>query len=132
MFADQAATPDLEEAGIAPQWQSINYDEAFFDSIGQTQKSGRSPGRSVLPSEADIHQSYQSFRSRGSDLSASNNFPRGYRESLDIINNWRSSRNFPLNTFHIGLRRRAKAIDSGSITARRIKRMTSIEAKLAR
>jgi len=76
VFADQAATPDLEKAGIAPQWQSINYDEAFFDSIGQTQKSGRSPGRSVLPSEADIHQSYQSFRSRGSVLVSSNNFPR--------------------------------------------------------
>jgi Region found in RelA / SpoT proteins len=56
----------------------------------------------------------------------------GYVESLDIINNWRSSHNFPLNTFHVGLRRRAKAIDSGSITAQRIKRMTSIEAKLAR
>ena len=39
VFADQAATPDLEEAGIAPQWQSINYDEAFFDSIGQTEKN---------------------------------------------------------------------------------------------
>ena len=38
MFADQAATPDLEEAGIASQWQSINYGEAFFDSIGQNAK----------------------------------------------------------------------------------------------
>ena len=33
VFADQAASPDLEEAGIDSQWQSINYGEAFFDSI---------------------------------------------------------------------------------------------------
>jgi hypothetical protein len=34
-----------------------------------------------------------------------------YVDALDIINNWRSSHNFPLNTFHIGLRRRAQIID---------------------
>ncbi|WOH67526.1 RelA/SpoT domain-containing protein [Bradyrhizobium sp. BWA-3-5] len=39
---------------------------------------------------------------------------------------------FPLNTFHVGLRRRAKAIDAGSITAQRIKRLASIELKLVR
>jgi hypothetical protein len=39
---------------------------------GQTQKSGRSPGRSVLPSEADINQSYQSLRSRGIVFASSN------------------------------------------------------------
>jgi hypothetical protein len=55
-----------------------------------------------------------------------------YLGSLDIINNWRSSHNFPLNTFHVGLRRRAKSIDANSITAQRIKRMASIEGKLAR
>ena len=33
----KAATPDLEEAGIAPQWQSINFGEAFFDSIDPNQ-----------------------------------------------------------------------------------------------
>lgn len=27
-----------------------------------------------------------------------------YFEALDIVNNWRSSHNFPLNTFHIGLK----------------------------
>jgi hypothetical protein len=39
VFADQAATPDLAEAEIAPQWQSIKYGEVFFDSIGQTEKN---------------------------------------------------------------------------------------------
>ncbi|WP_426433694.1 RelA/SpoT domain-containing protein [Bradyrhizobium genosp. P] len=55
-----------------------------------------------------------------------------YYAALDIINNWRSSRNFPLNTFHIGLKRRAKIIDPTAITAQRIKRLASIESKLAR
>src|SRR5262245_37980993 len=40
-----------------------------------------------------------------------------YLTALDIINNWRSSHNFPLNTFHIGLKRRAKIIDPKAITA---------------
>ena len=55
-----------------------------------------------------------------------------YLAALDIINNWRSSHNFPLNTFHIGLKRRAKIIDPTAITAQRIKRLASIEAKLRR
>jgi ppGpp synthetase/RelA/SpoT-type nucleotidyltranferase len=55
-----------------------------------------------------------------------------YLEVLDIINNWRSSHNFPLNTFHIWLKRRAKLIDPNAVTAQRIKRLASIEAKLIR
>jgi hypothetical protein len=55
-----------------------------------------------------------------------------YFEALDVVNNWRSSHNFPLNTFHIGLKRRAKTIDPGCVTAQRIKRLVSIEAKLER
>jgi hypothetical protein len=55
-----------------------------------------------------------------------------YGDALDIINNWRSAHNFPLNTFHIGLRRRAQIIDRNCITAQRIKRLSSIELKLKR
>jgi ppGpp synthetase/RelA/SpoT-type nucleotidyltranferase len=55
-----------------------------------------------------------------------------YEQSLEVVNNWRSSHNFPLNTFHVGLKRRARQIDQGSITAQRIKRLTSIENKLRR
>jgi hypothetical protein len=55
-----------------------------------------------------------------------------YFLALDVVNNWRSSHNFPLNTFHVGLRRRAQTIDPNSITAQRIKRMASIESKLER
>ena len=49
-----------------------------------------------------------------------------------IINNWRSSHNFPLNTFHIGLKRRATDICASAITAQRIKRLASIDLKLTR
>lgn len=53
-------------------------------------------------------------------------------EALSIINNWRSSHSFPLNTFHVGLRRRASLIDPKVITSERIKRLASIELKLLR
>src|ERR1700690_3451494 len=49
-----------------------------------------------------------------------------------VINNWRSSHAFPLNTFQNGLRQRAKLVDSNSLVAQRIKRLSSIEAKLRR
>ncbi len=55
-----------------------------------------------------------------------------YFEALDVVNNWRSSHSFPLNTFTMGLRRRAKRADSQAIVAQRIKRMSSIELKLRR
>jgi hypothetical protein len=50
--------------------------------------------------------------------------------ALAVINNWRSSHSFPLNTFQNNLRRHAKAIDSRSLIAQRIKRISSIELKL--
>ncbi|MCK1498003.1 RelA/SpoT domain-containing protein [Bradyrhizobium sp. 188] len=61
-----------------------------------------------------------------------NAWAQDYYAALDIVNNWRSSHNFPLNTFHIGLKKRAKQIDPKAITAQRIKRLASIESKLTR
>jgi hypothetical protein len=58
--------------------------------------------------------------------------PHDLNQMTVIINNWRSAHNFPLNTFHIGLKKRATSIDSTAITAQRIKRLASIELKLAR
>jgi hypothetical protein len=55
-----------------------------------------------------------------------------YVDALPIINNWRSSHSFPLNTFRVGLNRAADRIDSGSLTAQRIKRLSSISLKLQR
>lgn len=50
--------------------------------------------------------------------------------ALRVINNWRSSHSFPLNTFQMGLRNRSHRVDTSAIVAQRIKRLTSIKAKL--
>jgi hypothetical protein len=55
-----------------------------------------------------------------------------YIEGLPVINNWRSSHSFPLNTFRTNLNRSAGRIDSEVITAQRIKRLSSISQKLQR
>ena len=50
----------------------------------------------------------------------------------EIINNWRSSHAYPLNTFQMTLRDRARRVDKEMIVAQRIKRLSSIEDKLRR
>jgi hypothetical protein len=52
--------------------------------------------------------------------------------ALEVINNWRSSHSFPLNTFQVGLRQRARQVDRNCLIAQRIKRLSSIELKLKR
>ena len=49
-----------------------------------------------------------------------------------VVNNWRSSHHYPLNTFQITLRARARSVDSRGLVAQRIKRLSTIEAKLRR
>jgi len=49
-----------------------------------------------------------------------------------VINNWRAAHNFPLNTFHVTLRSRARKLDPHAVTAQRLKRLSSIRAKLNR
>jgi hypothetical protein len=53
-------------------------------------------------------------------------------DDVTIINNWRAAHSFPLNSFHVTLRARARKVDSKAITAQRIKRLSSINAKLRR
>lgn len=50
--------------------------------------------------------------------------------ALNVINNWRVSHNFPLNTFQMRLRQVAKKINPESLIAQRIKRLASIKLKL--
>jgi hypothetical protein len=50
--------------------------------------------------------------------------------ALIVINNWRTSHNFPLNTFQRRLRDIAKKINAESLIAQRIKRLASIKLKL--
>ncbi|XDA97886.1 RelA/SpoT domain-containing protein [Sulfitobacter sp. LCG007] len=52
--------------------------------------------------------------------------------ALKVINNWRSAHSYPLNTFQITLRNRARKIERTVIVAQRIKRLESIHAKLSR
>ena len=52
--------------------------------------------------------------------------------ALGIVNNWRSAHSFPLNTFQVGLRSRAKGVDRSFLVAQRIKRLSSIRSKLQR
>jgi hypothetical protein len=50
--------------------------------------------------------------------------------ALTVINNWRSSHAYPLNTFQITLRNRARRIERNVIIAQREKRLDSIHRKL--
>lgn len=52
------------------------------------------------------------------------------QEALAVINNWRSSHAYPLNTFQITLRNRARRIERNVIIAQREKRLDSIHRKL--
>jgi hypothetical protein len=55
-----------------------------------------------------------------------------YDDALVKINNWRSSHNFPLNTFQVGLREKGRQVTSNCLVAQRIKRLSSIALKLRR
>ena len=50
--------------------------------------------------------------------------------AIDIVNNFRAAHAFPLNTLQNRLRTRANRIDRNSIVAQRLKRLSSIWAKL--
>ena len=52
--------------------------------------------------------------------------------AFGTVESWRTSHSFPLSVFHRVLRRHAKEIDSTSITAKRLKRLSSVMNKLAR
>lgn len=53
-------------------------------------------------------------------------------EAFTVMDNWRSSHAFPLNTLQMGLRQRTKAVDAGGLVAQRLKRAHSIIFKLER
>ncbi len=55
-----------------------------------------------------------------------------YSQAIDVINNWRASHAYPLNTFQINLRNASRKAESEPLVAQRIKRLISIAAKLDR
>ena len=56
--------------------------------------------------------------------------PNDEEWALEVINNWRASHSFPLNTFQMFLRGRARQTDPSALIAQRVKRLSSIEYKL--
>lgn len=58
-------------------------------------------------------------------------YPRR-EEAFSIVNNWRSSHSYPLNTFQITLRKKASKFGQEFVVAQRIKRLESIRSKLTR
>jgi len=52
--------------------------------------------------------------------------------ALEIINNWRASHGYPLNTFQVNLRTSARRFDTSALIAQRTKRLSSIASKLQR
>lgn len=64
---------------------------------------------------------------------AGNSLTEADREqALEILGNWRSTHSFPLNTLQVGLRRYSSQITPQYVVAQRLKRVTSIVAKLRR
>lgn len=53
-------------------------------------------------------------------------------EALTILNNWRSSHGYPMNTFQARLRQMSKKVDGDSLVVQRLKRVPSIIKKLKR
>jgi putative GTP pyrophosphokinase len=55
-----------------------------------------------------------------------------FEDALQVLNNWRSSHSYPVNTFQAGLRTKLNAMGVNGIVAQRLKRIPSIMAKLER
>ncbi|WP_430491866.1 RelA/SpoT domain-containing protein [Pseudomonas fulva] len=55
-----------------------------------------------------------------------------FEEALLILNNWRSSHSYPVNTFQASLRSKLKSLGIKGLVAQRLKRIPSIVAKLER
>lgn len=58
--------------------------------------------------------------------------PEDVENALTILNNWRSSHGYPMNTFQARLRQKSKMIDNNSLVVQRLKRVPSIIKKLKR
>lgn len=55
-----------------------------------------------------------------------------WSNAIDVVNNWRSSHGYPLNTFQMNLRKSARVLDPEADVAQRTKRLHSIATKLDR
>ncbi|TDV51134.1 RelA/SpoT family protein [Pseudomonas graminis] len=55
-----------------------------------------------------------------------------FEEALQILNNWRSSHSYPVNTFQAGLRQKLNSLGIDGLVGQRLKRIPSIMSKLER
>ncbi len=76
-------------------------------------------------SKSRVNRAGESLRDEGLDGETR-------QEALAIINNWRASHRYPLNSIQMLLRGRAASVDDRSTVAQRLKRLASIENKLRR
>jgi ppGpp synthetase/RelA/SpoT-type nucleotidyltranferase len=53
-----------------------------------------------------------------------------YSQAIEVVNNWRFSHIYPMQTIKKTLTDRAKRVEKTAITAQRLKRLSSIESKL--
>jgi hypothetical protein len=58
--------------------------------------------------------------------------PANWSESIEVINNWRSSHSYPLQALKMSATGRARRVDRRAIVAQRLKRLSSIAVKLKR
>jgi ppGpp synthetase/RelA/SpoT-type nucleotidyltranferase len=72
------------------------------------------------------------YNSAGQVLANRRSTPEQIDRALGILNNWRSSHSFPLNTIQMNLRHNATRVDDGALIAQRLKRASSVIAKLQR
>ncbi len=68
----------------------------------------------------------------GEVLASNERDPAKKDAALEVVDNWRSSHSFPLNTFQVGLRKRAREVYPHALVAQRLKRVPSMLLKLQR
>lgn len=74
--------------------------------------------------------SNQQVNAAGMALVDPNSTPEQRENALVVINNFRSSHAFPLNTFQMYLRGKTRQVDKRGLVAQRIKRLSAIYLKL--
>jgi ppGpp synthetase/RelA/SpoT-type nucleotidyltranferase len=68
----------------------------------------------------------------GHIITKENSTDEEIEEALTILNNWRSSHGYPMNTFQARLRHMSKKVDENYLVVQRLKRVPSIIKKLVR
>lgn len=68
--------------------------------------------------------------SAGRVLASFDGTPSELSNAISVIDNWRASHSYPLQSFYVTLKRRACIVHKAALTAQRIKRLESIARKL--